>query len=406
MELLNGQTLGDYVVLKEIGHGGVGRVYEVEHTITRRREAVKTVSFEGAGATEKSERFLREIRLQAALSHPNIASVHNAFWTDDHFVLVTELLEGEPLQAVIDRGRLRVDRAIEIIRQVLAALRCAHSRGIMHRDISPANIFVTSAGPTKLIDFGLAKAPTDLNRTQAGLAVGSFYYTSPEQIRAEATVDIRTDLYSCGVVLYEMLTGRKPFEGTAFEVMQAHCELAPQDPHLVEPSIPEAVSEVVMTALAKNADDRFGSAEDFLRGLEEITVTTAEPTKKNRVAPWVLVGSFVLAGGLGFVIARAGPRAIASPAVEPKLDAPVLAPSVAAPAHVAEPVRPDPKPLVVKAPDLVPTAEPEPGDQETVVEQAPEPQDQQRSQAHGVLGAVKKLNPFHKHKNQQSPPIE
>lgn len=416
MELLKGQSLGDYAVLKEIGHGGVGRVYEVEHTITRRREAIKIMSFEGVGDTEKSERFLREIRLQAALNHPNIASVHNAFWTDDNFILVSELLEGEPLQAVIARGKLSVDRSLEIIRQVLAALRCAHSRGIMHRDISPANIFVTSAGPVKLIDFGLAKASTDLNLTQAGLAVGSFYYTSPEQIRAEPTLDLRTDLYSCGAVLYEMLTGQKVFEGTAYEVMQAHCELAPRDPHLVAPNVSAALSDLVMRALAKRPDDRFGSAEEFLRELEAATVVAAvAPVRNVRVAPWVIAGSATaLAIVLWFMLARSTPQVAAAPVVTPVAAAPAEDPK--APAEetkhevvvpiMAEPVKPAPKPRVVQAaakPVLTdeftgPPVESQPP-AEPVVLATPPPTPESQPESHGVMGTVKKLNPFHKKKN-------
>jgi serine/threonine-protein kinase len=411
MELLKGQTLGDYAVLKEIGHGGVGRVYEVEHTITRRREAIKVMSFEGVGETERSERFLREIRLQAALNHPNIASVHNAFWTDDTFILVSELLEGEPLQAVIARGKLSVERSLEIIRQVLAALRCAHARGIMHRDISPANIFVTSAGPVKLIDFGLAKASTDLNLTQAGLAVGSFYYTSPEQIRAEPTVDLRTDLYSCGAVLYEMLTGRKPFEGTAFEVMQAHCERVAERPSAIDASIPGVVSDLVMKALAKKADARFGSAEEFLRGLEGITVVAANPAAKARITPWVLVASAALAVGVWFVVLRPSPPAVAAPVV-PSAVPQVIAPVAVTPAPVAapivtEPVKPMMKPRVTQAvskPLLTDELTPPVAESsaalvdapvEPVVTNTPQPQ----PPSHGVMGAVKKLNVFKRKKN-------
>lgn len=410
MELLKGQTLGDYAVLKEIGHGGVGRVYEVEHTITRRREAVKVVSFESHADTEKSERFLREIRLQAALNHPNIASVHNAFWTDDNFILVSELLDGEPLQAVIARGKLSVDRSLEIIRQVLAALRCAHSRGIMHRDISPANIFVTSAGPVKLIDFGLAKASTDLNLTQAGLAVGSFYYTSPEQIRAEPTVDIRTDLYSCGAILYEMLTGRKPFDGTAFEVMQAHCERTPVTPSSIEPSVPGVISDVVMKALAKRPDSRYGSADDFLRGLEEIAV--AKPAAKVKVAPLVLVASVVLAAVIGFVVLRSEPEAgaaLAGPAPVVQVETTPIAAPVDAPLTIAPPV--DEKKVAVRtAPKEVLAVSPPPTLTDEFTEQAnpvteampvaaPETKAEEPPFSRGVIGAMKKLNPFRKKKN-------
>lgn len=180
-----GQSLGDYAILQELGKGGYGHVYKVEHTITGRREAMKVLAATGTNAAEQSERFLREIRLQASLSHPNIAVVHTAFWVNDDLALVCELLEGESLQQLLERQPPSHKQALEVITQVLDALSYAHARGIIHRDISPANIFLTARGIVKIIDFGLAKAATDLRLTREGSPIGAAHYMSPEQTHVD-----------------------------------------------------------------------------------------------------------------------------------------------------------------------------------------------------------------------------
>jgi serine/threonine protein kinase len=271
MSFLIGQTVGDYSILEELGGGGFGRVYKVEHTLTRRLEAMKVLAVGEANSANQSERFLREIRLQASLNHPHIAAVLNAFWTDDHVVLICELLEGEPLKNLLERGHLPVTRTLDIMSQVLSALSYAQARGVIHRDVSPGNIFVTANGGTvKLIDFGLAKAAADLHVTQDG-PVGSLHYMSPEQVRGLQTLDSRTDIYSCGAVLYEMATGQKLFDGdSGFAIMQAHVEQPPRAPKSVHPAIPPLLEEVILRAVAKNPEDRFQSADSFGQAIQQV----------------------------------------------------------------------------------------------------------------------------------------
>lgn len=233
-----------------------------------------------ANALEQ-ERFLREIRLQASLSHPNIATVHTAFWVNDDLALVCELLEGQSLQQLFAGQPLPQRRALEVVSQVLEALSYAHARGIIHRDISPANIFLMPGGTVKLIDFGLAKAATDLRLTQEGSPVGAVHYMSPEQIRSAQDIDARTDLYSCGAVLYEFVTGKKVFAGDdSFTVMKAHAEEAPPSPGEANPQISKALSAVVLRALAKKPSERFQSADAFLQAIKQIQ--QSEPVQAAR----------------------------------------------------------------------------------------------------------------------------
>jgi serine/threonine-protein kinase len=266
-----GEIVGDYTILEELGSGGSGRVFKVEHNITRRKEAMKVLAGTTQTVRDTFLRFLQEIRLQAALAHPGIAEVHNAFWTGDHLVMVMELVEGDSLESLVAAGRLPLEESVSIIQQVLAALSHAHAQRVVHRDVSPSNIFVTRDRRVKLTDFGLAAMTEDLRSTQNGAFLGSFHYMSPEQVRAIGPVDARSDIYSCGVVLYEMVTGRKPFNyDNAFSLMQAHVEQTPLPPVSINPNIPAGLSEAILKAMEKDPANRFASAAAFRDALEAL----------------------------------------------------------------------------------------------------------------------------------------
>jgi serine/threonine protein kinase len=261
-----GEIIGVYKILSLIGKGGAGEVYTVEHTLTKRIEAIKALS---ADRAQEAQRFLREVQIHASLSHPNIASVHNAFWAGEDLIMAMELVEGQSLRAILERGRIPLATAIDWVCQALSALDYAHARQVTHRDIKPGNMLVTSKGTIKLTDFGLAKLPTDLRLTKTGMMVGSLYYMSPEQVRAVPDVDSRSDLYSVGAVLYEMVTGAKPFDGdSSFAIMLAQVGEDPRAPISLEPALPPGLNEVILKALAKDPCDRFQSALEFRLAVE------------------------------------------------------------------------------------------------------------------------------------------
>ena len=176
-----GDTIGAYKIIGVVGTGGMGQVFKVEHTVTRRVEAKKVLVQGRTNGAEQARRFLREIQVQASLNHPNIASVHNAFWMDDDLVMIMELVEGESLQQLLERRRISPATGIDYACQALSALSYAHAHGITHRDIKPANMMVTPEGTVKLMDFGLAKAPADARLTQSGAVMGTLHYMSPSQ---------------------------------------------------------------------------------------------------------------------------------------------------------------------------------------------------------------------------------
>ncbi len=271
MTLPIGDIVGSYRVLGVLGSGGMGHVYKVEHTITRRLEAMKVLLEAGPGAEEAAERFLREIRVQAALDHPNIAAVYNAFWAEDRLLMVMEFVEGDSLRALLHRGSLTLADGIVYARQALAALSYAHAQGVTHRDITPSNLMVTPQGVLKVTDFGLAKGPSDPRLTRSGAMLGSPLYMSPEQVRASPALDARADLYSLGAVLYELATGSKPFDlGDTFSIMVAQVEQSPRPPIEIQPGLPAALNEIILTALAKDPAQRFQSADEFSRALETV----------------------------------------------------------------------------------------------------------------------------------------
>ena len=296
-----GDTVGDYVILEELGAGGAGQVFKVEHTITRRREALKVLAGTTQSARDGFLRFLGEIRLQAGLTHPDIAEVHNAFWTGDDLVMVLELLEGSALERVMSNQRIPLEDGVAIARQVLCALAHAHAHGVIHRDVSPSNIFVTDRNKVKLTDFGLATMVEDRRVTPNGSFLGSFHYMSPEQVRGNGPFDARTDVYSCGAVLYEILTGRKPFDyDNAFSLMRAQVEQQPLPPVSINPNLPPELNGIVLRALAKDPAERFPSASEFrdaLDALDPFTLclatagVTEEPTHDPSLDPRPAAGS-------------------------------------------------------------------------------------------------------------------
>jgi len=278
--LASGDRIGDYDVLAPLGAGGMGSVYKVRHAISQRVEALKIILPNAVHTPEMADRFLREIRLQASLEHPHIAALHNAFRIRDELVMVIEFVEGVSLREKLRSPGITLGQALQYGAQVLAALEYAHGRGVVHRDIKPSNVMIASHGVVKLLDFGLAAqsatgAEPELTITQPGTLMGSPYYISPEQARGEHA-DARSDLYSTGAMLYEMVTGRPPFEasgpGGAYAIIAAHLHQAPQSPAEVNPRVSPELARIILKALAKNPAERFASAEEFLVALKSIAM--------------------------------------------------------------------------------------------------------------------------------------
>jgi serine/threonine-protein kinase len=283
-----GDAVGDYRVVGVVGTGGAGEVYRVEHTITKRIEALKVLMRDRPDLQEQSQRFLHEIQVQASLSHPHIASVLTAFRAGSELMMVMELVEGRPLDRILEEGRLPLERAVDFTRQALSALACAHANGIIHRDIKPSNMIISPAGVLKLTDFGLARTVADTKVTQTGEVVGSLHYISPEQVKSEREADHRTDIYSMGAVLYEMATGSKPFPSdNAFSLMLAHVQEKPKPPHEVDAVVPRELSAAILKAMAKKPADRFQTAEEFLAAIEPAAPKQDQSTRRVPLSVWL-----------------------------------------------------------------------------------------------------------------------
>ncbi len=286
MAFAPGDVIGDYRVIGPLGAGGMGTVYRVQHSISDRMEAAKILLPDVSAMAGIDERFLREIKVQASLQHPNIAQLHNAFRSGDRIVMIMELVEGVSLREMTRSGPLAVTRCVPYMAQVLSALQYAHGHGVIHRDIKPSNIVVTPEGKAKLLDFGLAVVPMDRRITQTGAVVGSLPYMSPEQVRGEA-VDARSDIYSLGATFYEIVTGKCPIEGSSVaSVLMGHLERRPDAPMHVNAGVPARLSRLISKALEKNVADRFQSAAEFLAQLEETPTQTAATTAATPALGW------------------------------------------------------------------------------------------------------------------------
>ncbi len=295
MSVASGTRLGPYEIVAPIGAGGMGEVYRAHDTRLGRDVAIKVLPAEFASDPERLRRFEQEARAVAALDHPNILAIHDVGTFEDAPYIVTELLEGESLRDRLQAGPVPPRKAVELAVQIAQGLSAAHAKGVIHRDLKPGNVFVTKDGHVKILDFGLAKlaaprslaeaaqATTVVEATEAGTRLGTVGYMSPEQVRGQ-TVDQRSDIFSFGCVLYEMLVGRPPFRReTAADTASA---ILHQDPAPLAGTgqvVTPALQEIVSRCLEKRAEERFSSAHDLALALRAYTKGEAPATAAPRV---------------------------------------------------------------------------------------------------------------------------
>src|SRR5216683_2111377 len=277
---MEGQLIAHYKIVRKVGGGGMGVVYEAEDTKLGRRVALKFLPAETDKNATSLERFVREARAASALNHPGICTIHAIEEHDGRTFIAMELLEGQTLDKLIPLPSLPVPRTLDMGVQLADALDAAHKKSIVHRDIKPANIFVTERGAVKILDFGLAKLlpehhaniagetlgdPETLLLTSPGTAVGTISYMSPEQARGEE-LDARSDLFSLGAVLYQMLTGKQPFPGTTSAVVFDNIlHNAPVAPVALNPEVPAELERILNKALEKDREVRYQVSAE-LRG--------------------------------------------------------------------------------------------------------------------------------------------
>ncbi|HKY31759.1 MAG TPA: serine/threonine-protein kinase, partial [Candidatus Polarisedimenticolia bacterium] len=282
-----GGSLSRYTLLERIGEGGMGVVFRALDTRLRREVAVKVLRPDVAGGAGRRSRFLREARAAASLSHPGIAVVHEIDEADGHTFIVMELVSGSSLGRRLAAGSLAPEEALGIAERIAAALATAHRSGIVHRDLKPDNVLVSDSGHVKLLDFGLARiledaggrrctgdpdADATLDTSLAGRLMGTAPYMSPEQARGEPA-DPRSDVFSFGSLLYEMLTGERPFPGrTLPAVLASVIGSDPVPPARLRPGIPQELEEVVLRCLQKEPDDRYKDMADLEAALCEAQI--------------------------------------------------------------------------------------------------------------------------------------
>jgi len=280
MEFQLGGTYSGYEFLDIIKRSRAGIEFRVRNTRVGRLEALRALPESAHDDQERTERFLREMRVHASLLHPNIVTLFSAFELENHLVMTTELVEGPTLADKLLLGPIPWTEAAALIRQVLSALAYAHREKVVHRDISPENIVVSPGGALKLANFALAKASTSPKLTQVGQMVGNLKYISPEQIKGTGDLDARSDLYAAGMVLYEMLCGRPAFNCEShFELMAAHVVQPPPRPDEVNPAVPKDLATVVLKALAKEPSERYQSAADFDQALVDVCGEARAPVE-------------------------------------------------------------------------------------------------------------------------------
>src|SRR5881296_2794 len=316
MSLSAGMKLGPYEIIAPIGAGGMGEVYKARDTRLGREVAIKVLPEAFSVDQERLRRFEGEARAASALNHPNILTIHDFGMQQGAPYVVSELLEGETLRERLAGEALPARKAVDYARQVAQGLAAAHEKGIVHRDLKPENLFVTKDGRVKILDFGLAKltrpevsiettgAPTVTSGTDPGTILGTAGYMSPEQVRGQPA-DHRSDIFTLGAILYEMLSGKRAFRGdSALETM--HAILKEDPPDLVETNrhLPPGLERIVRHCLEKNPEERFQSARDLAFDLEVLSgisgpvpMPVAPSASRAKKFISVFIGIVVLAAG-------------------------------------------------------------------------------------------------------------
>lgn len=261
---------GRYEIVSHIGEGGMADVYKAVDILDKKNVAVKILKKEFAENEEFLRRFRNESKAIAVLSHPNIVKIYDVGFTEKLQFIVMEYIDGITLREYIDSQRVLTWKdAVHFIVQILRALQHAHNRGIVHRDIKPQNIMLFTDGTIKVMDFGIAKFARDQSRTATDQAIGTVHYISPEQARGDVT-DEKSDIYSVGVMFYEMLTGRKPFDtDNPVSIAVMHMQSYAKRPRSIKPDIPLALEEIIMRAMEKDAENRYQTASDMIRDIEK-----------------------------------------------------------------------------------------------------------------------------------------
>jgi serine/threonine-protein kinase len=313
------QTFGNYRLVEKLGEGGMGTVYLGVDVMLERKVAIKMLLPEIASQQDIVERFRAEAVTLARLNHPSIATLFNFFREGNQYFMVMEYVPGRTLETVIrETGALPVERAVAVMSKVLDGIEHAHELGVQHRDLKPANIMLLDSGGVKVMDFGIARLLGAARMTRSGRIVGTLEYLAPERVRGQEG-DVRSDLYSMGIVLYEMLTGRLPFTSDSdYDLMRAQLEAPPPRLETLGAHVPPTIEAAVMRALAKNPEERFPDAAEFRAALEGVSLPARAPVaqtlkttrlagaKVNDTRPAARAGSGGVSGVAATVRARIG----------------------------------------------------------------------------------------------------